>query len=180
MERYVLLYASRARENRPCNWQALLFFFAVFIAVDNVRGLCCVIVVLMLLPFHCNKKSLEDCRKTSSHFAWCTSQPGVHHSCAALYFWCAATGISECLCVTLDGVPHPGRYSFAMTVVLFAVMWLASVLMLVLTADSLTMMHHNATKADTATPTTVVVVANPTSTATVSTPAAKIARAPAH
>lgn len=136
------MYLSRCRENMPCHWPVLVLYFTAFLCVDHIRALCALLWVMVLLPMHCNKRG-NDAPRASAILDWrkdgivlCSSQPGTHWSCTAVYMWCAATGITECLCLLLLG---PVDQNFPRLVfVLFALSFLGvTVFMTALLIDNL-------------------------------------------
>lgn len=139
--RYIQMYLSRARENIPCNWIAIGAFFVIFTLLDHIRGLGTLIGLLVLLPLHCNKRASDDTYRqghsnTQNLLVLCTEQSGVHRSCTALYFWCAANGITESLALTLHG-PVEKVYFVWLHVVLVFCLWGITLLITALLIDSL-------------------------------------------
>lgn len=142
-DRYVNTYISKARENVPCNWVVIALFFVFFTLLDHIRGLGTLIGLLVLLPLHCNKRASDDSRQATSApqnqplLVLCTEQPGVHRSCTALYFWCAANGITESLALTLHGPVEKVFPAIIQTILVF-ILWGTTLLISALLIDSLT------------------------------------------
>lgn len=135
VERYFTTYVSKARENVPCNWIAVAVFFVVFTLLDHIRGLGTLIALLILLPQHCNKKD-STAQQPSHPLALCTDNPGIHRSCSALYFWCAANGIIESLALTLHGAVER-IYPAWLHVILLFVLWGSTLFVAALLIDSI-------------------------------------------
>lgn len=127
MERTCVTYSMRFQDSIPCNVLWLSVFFATFIVLDHVRGLVCLLGVLLIMPLHHNKHEVSHASKL---VGMCTSQPGTHHSCSAVYFWCTLSGFQEALAASL--------YSeFSWTrVVLLVIMWSSTAVTACLFYDS--------------------------------------------
>jgi hypothetical protein len=143
-EQYLNTYVSRARENVPCNWLVIAAFFVIFTLLDHIRGLGTLIGLLVLLPLHCNKRANDEAParplqslNTQNLIVLCTETPGVHRSCSALYFWCAANGITESLALILHGPVEKAFPAVVQMILVFCLLGL-TLLIAALLIDSLT------------------------------------------
>lgn len=146
MEKHITFYASRFRENTPCNTVLVVVFFVFFIALDHIRGLVTLVSVFCLLPLHCNKKESSEVSNPGSFgnqhpLAMCTNQPGVHRSCAAIYFVCVSTGLSEAMALSLDRSQNAPKLPLSVHAVFLLALWIMTISMAVLLFDSLTLMR---------------------------------------
>lgn len=148
---YVSLYLSRARTNVPCNWAIVASFFVTFVLLDHIRGLGTLIGLLVLLPLHCNKRANEDIKTTATSVtSWlvlCTETPGGHRSCTALYFWCAANGITESLALTLHG-PVEKTLPTVVQLILLLALWGLTLVIAALLIDSLTLNNNSSSSSN--------------------------------
>lgn len=152
MERACVSYSIRFQDSIPCNVLFLISFFASFIALDHVRGLVCLLGVLLIMPMHHNK---HEAHQHSKLIGMCTSTPnGIHRSCAAVYFWCGLSGFQEALAATIY-IPSPASYLHILFIV---IMWSASLIMGCLFYDS-HLVCYNVKKVDpsSSTPTRIVI-----------------------
>lgn len=124
----------------PCSPFFVASYFISYILFDHVRGLGTLVFFLVLLPIHLTKRTSDQKRtaplspEEQMGIALCTNQPGTHYSCAALYFWCAANGIVECLASGTHG--HAFRSTWSC--VMFFVFLGMTVVLTALLLDSLT------------------------------------------
>lgn len=127
-------YVVRFQQNVPCNLTAVIIFLFLFVLLDHIRGLMCVIAILIFMHVFNNKNEHYPGRHNS--LSLCTSNEGVHLSCAMTYGTCCTWGIAECLSLTVHPESGPTFLQFPVFVGFLIAMWLGVIAVSILFVDS--------------------------------------------